>query len=112
MNDEYAVVAGQIENCPSKDELAQVLLSAGYEAYVGRYSIRLEEFDRFSFQELGSDPRTPYIDANHRNVSELIAFSQRVSRTLADAHIKHVFEIYDANEELAAYLHHNWPKAW
>jgi hypothetical protein len=32
-----------------------------------------------------------------------------VSNALARAGIKHRFEIYDENDRLAGYLHHEWP---
>jgi hypothetical protein len=40
----------------------------------------------------------------------MIDSAEIVSRILANANIKHRFEIYDHKDALACYLHHSWPQ--
>ena len=106
-----ATLAAEISDWPTKTELVSIFRSDGYAVNEGRYSIRLEDFDHFSFQELGQDLSEGCITADGE-VEELITFSKRVSATLAKAGVKHRFEVYSESDELAAYIHHEWPKDW
>ena len=108
----WAYVAAELAYWPPKSELARLFRRAGLKICEGRFSIRLEEFDRFSFEALGGDS-APSVDADSRSAAALIAFSQRVSRILAEADLRHRFEIYrgDHKPDLIAYMHHGWPLA-
>ena len=89
--------------------MAKVLRDAGLCVEVGRYSIRIQDCPHFVFQEYGQDLGDPTIDADAETVEELTKDAQRVSSALADARIKHRFEIYNHRGEMACYLHHEWP---
>jgi hypothetical protein len=109
MNDEDALLSGQLSPWPSKDRLAEILRAAGLRIDVGRYAIRISDCEHFSFQHFGGDLGEPSIDADAETTERLIQDAQRVSGALATAGIRHRFEVYDGNDELAAYVHHDWP---
>jgi len=109
MKQDYATLAGQLLTWPSKNTLAGVLLAAGLRIKVGRYSIRIEECENFAFQQLDGDRGDPCIVADAETVEKMIVDAHLVSRALGDAGIKHRFEVYDTGDDLAAYLHHQWP---
>ncbi|WP_374635125.1 hypothetical protein [Paracoccus sp. (in: a-proteobacteria)] len=110
MHDDDPGFAGQLDNWPSPDALAQIFLSEGYRVRQGRYSISLDDFEHFEFRELGGDLGPGSISAESASAKALTGFAGRVSQTLAKAGIRHRFEIYSATDELIAYLHHDWPK--
>lgn len=110
MDDEDAILSAEISGWPSKSDLANMLRADGYSVVEGKYSIRLEDFSHFVFQELGEPAGAGCISADDASVEALIACSSRVSKTLAKAGIRHRFEVYDGDEVLAAYFHHAWPK--
>ncbi|WP_375186157.1 hypothetical protein [Pseudooceanicola sp.] len=110
MHEEYSHLAAEIIKWPSKAELVLMFEADGYAVTEGRYSVRLKDFDHFAFRELGGDISQGCITADHTSTEELIAFSTRVSKTLSKAGVKHRFEIYNEKEELAAYLHYDWPQ--
>ena len=107
--DEYASLAGEISDWPEKTEMARLLRKAGFQVTVGRFSIRLDDFDHFAFREYGGDLGDPCITADNESLDALLAFSGRVSQALSANSIRHRFEIYDGNENLAGYFHHSWP---
>ena len=109
MSDNFATLAGQLATWPSKDDLARVLQSAGLHIYVGRYSIRVEDCEHFSFEQYGGDLGDPVIDADAETVESLVRDSRLVSSALAAADLRHRFEVYDDNDNIAAYFHHRWP---
>ena len=105
-----AYVAGELESWPVKGEMASLLRGAGFRVYVGRYSIRLEDCERFIFQEYGGDLGEPQIDAEAATLEQMQADAQRVSSALAAADIRHRFELYvEGEDEMAGYMHHRWP---
>jgi hypothetical protein len=112
MNDEYPGFAGELENWPSNSTLAEIFRSEGYLVTEGKYSVSLDDFSHFVFRELGSELGSGTITAESDSTEDLIAFSHRVSRTLANAGIKHRFEIYSEADDLIAYIDHDWPKDW
>jgi len=59
-----AYVSGQLEKWPILDRMAAILSDAGLHIVVGHYSIRIEDFDHFVFQEYGGDLGDPQIDAD------------------------------------------------
>ena len=77
--------------------------SCGFQLCLQSVALRLE---------LGGDLGPGRVTAESDSTEKLIAFSRRVSKTLADAGVRHRFEIYSGADELAAYLHHDWPKDW
>jgi hypothetical protein len=107
--DTFAHIAGQLASWPPKDEMASILRRAGLSVTVGQYSIRLDDCEHFVFQEYGGDLGDPSIDADADSSDHLLRDASRVSRALAEANIRHRFEIYDHNDVLAGYLHHDWP---
>lgn len=104
-----AHVAGELARWPSRDELAAILRAAGFELGLGRFSLRILDFPHFVFAELGGDRGTPAIEADADDADTLLEQVRRVSRALARAGICHRFEIYDAEDRLAGYVHHAWP---
>ena len=109
MTDYFATLAGEIEIWPRKDELARILGSSGLRIYVGRYSIRVEDCEFFSFEQFGGDLGDPIIAADAETVDGLLKDAQLVSNALAAADVRHRFEIYGHDRNLAAYVHHRWP---
>lgn len=82
----------------------------GYQVREGRFSVRLVDFPEFVFRELGGDLGPGCVTADDESTEALVAFSERVSKTLAKAGVKHRFEIYTATDTLTAYSHHDWPE--
>jgi hypothetical protein len=112
MNEEHASLAAELDIWPTKKSLMDLLTSDGFDVAEGKYSIRLKGFEHFIFRELDGDLGAGSITADHVSTKELVDFSRRVSQTLAKGNIKHRFEVYSGGGELAAYLHHDWPKDW
>jgi hypothetical protein len=104
-----ARIAGELTNWPAKDLMAKILRDAGLCIEVGRYSIRVQNCPHFVFQEYGQDLGDPTVDADAETVEGLTKDARLVSGALADAGIKHRFEIYDERGEMAGYLHYEWP---
>ena len=112
MDDEYASLSAGIEGWPSKEEMCRILESENLSLNVGKYSIRIIEFDSFVFREYGGDLGDPCITAEAESTEELIRQSKIVSQALSKEDIRHRFEIYGTDEGLVLYLHHKWPKDW
>ena len=91
------------------DYLAAILRAAGLRVQVGRYSVRVQDCAHFVFQEYGGDLGDPTIEADADSVEDMMIEGRLVSDALARAGIRHRFEIYDDRDELAGYLHHEWP---
>ena len=92
------------------DRMASLLRSAGLNITVGRYSIRLDDFSHFAFQEYDGDLGAPQIQADADGAETLAADAKRVSDVLAAAGLVHRFEIYPhGTEEMTHYFHHGWP---
>lgn len=108
--DPFARIAGQLASWPSKREMAAILRRAGLSVTVGQYSIRVDDCDRFVFQEYGGDLGEPCIDADADSPAQPLHDAGRVSRALAAANIRHRFELYDENNAMVGYLHHDWPQ--
>ncbi|MCB9946355.1 MAG: hypothetical protein H6842_00850 [Rhodospirillaceae bacterium] len=108
MKDECAYLAGQVAEWPAKVRLAEILVEAGLRVQVGRYSVRVLNCEHFVFQELGGDRGDPQIEADALSVDELLRDGRLVSAALAAAGLRHRFEIY-RGDEMAGYLHHDWP---
>ena len=102
-------VAGELDRWPSKRQMASLLRKAGFQVLVGSYSIRLQDCEHFCFQEYGGDLDDPQIDADASSAEELIRDTTRVSIAVLANHIRHRVEIYDDNDHLIDYLHHEWP---
>ena len=102
-------LAGELDQWPSKPEMAAVLRAARLSITVGRYSIRIEDCDHFVFQGYGGDLGDPSVDADADSLERMLHDGGRVSEALSDAGIRHRFELYDDDERLVGYLHHNWP---
>jgi len=109
MSDDFSTLVGQLAIWPSKEALANILESSGLRIAVGRYCVRIEDCERFCFEQYGGDLGDPIIAAEAETADRLIRDAQRVSSALAAADLRHRFEIYDGNGHLAAYLHHRWP---
>src|SRR5688572_19672738 len=104
-----ARIAGQLAEWPSKDRMATILCDAGLCVQAGRYSLRIKDCSHFVFQEYGGDLGDPVVDADADTVADMLREAGLVSSALARAGIRHRFEIYDDNHEMAGYLHHEWP---
>ncbi len=110
MNEEHATLAAELDSWPAKKSLMDLLTSDGFDVAEGKFSIRLNDFEHFVFRELDGGIRSGSITADHVSTRELVDFSHRVSHTLAKGNIRHRFEVYSGEGELAAYIHHDWPK--
>ena len=86
-----------------------MLQRAGLKVAVGRYAVRVEDCEHFSFEHYGGDLGDPAISADAEIPDVMIADGQRVSSALAAAGVRHRFEVYDVDDNLIAYLHHDWP---
>lgn len=106
-----AHIAGGLAAWPSKDRMADILRAAGLRIVVREYAIRVEDCAHFVFQEYGGDLGDPQIDADADSVEAMLADGKLVSDALARAGIRHRFEVYDDRDELAGYLHWDWPPA-
>lgn len=89
--------------------MVSILRDAGLAVNEGQFSVRVQSCSHFVFQEYGGDLGDPTIDADAESVEEALRDVQIVSKALAHAGIKHRFEIYNPHDELAGYVHHNWP---
>jgi hypothetical protein len=108
-----AFLSGELENWPDGRRMASILRSAGLRIFVGRYSIRLEDFSHFTFQEYGGDLGDPQIEADAANAETLAAEASRVSEIFAKAGLVHRFEIYESEaEEMTHYFHYGWPRSF
>jgi hypothetical protein len=104
-----AHIAGQLDCWPTKDHMALILRDGGLRVQEGRYSLRVEDCSNFVFQEYGGDLGDPAIEAGADTVEDMIREGQLVSDALSRAGIRHRFEIYTDGNELAGYIHHQWP---
>lgn len=107
--DNSVTIAGELAEWPDKMELASILRAGGLNVTVGRYSIRVNDISHFVFQEYGGDFGDPQIDAEADSLEIMLREGGMVSKVLAGAGIKHRFEIYDTEDNLVEYLHHDWP---
>ncbi|QDU54800.1 hypothetical protein [Aeoliella mucimassa] len=107
---DYFILFGEVDGWPSKQDMAEILRDADLRIYVGQYSIRILACEHFVFQEYGRDLGDPSIDADAESLKRMLADGMLVSDALADADIRHRFEIYCANQEQVGYLHHRWPE--
>ena len=109
MEENYSGLSGQLEKWPTKIEMAELLISCGLPVIVGKYSLRLQEFDHFVFQEYDSSGNSPSIDADAETKEQMLKEANLVSKCLSKAKIRHRFEVYDGNEKLVGYYHYEWP---
>ena len=96
-----ALLAGTIENWPSKDQLATMLNEAGLEPNVGAHAIRLTACPSFVFRDFDG-PVAPSISADHESVEGLRDITAKVSQALEQHGIRHRLEVYDADGECVA----------
>ena len=80
--DEWANLAGEVAQWPTKSTMASLLASAGLTVKVRRYSIRVLDCTRFVFQEYGGDIGEPTIDADAPTVAVLMQDATLVSGAL------------------------------
>ena len=103
-------ISGELEHWPSMSEMADILSAAGLSVGLGRYSLSLTDFDHFVFQEYRGDWGAPEVDFEADSLDDMLRDAGRVSQVLADANLRHRFEIYDDAHKLVGYLHHDWPQ--
>jgi hypothetical protein len=104
-------LSGELAPWPTRDALAELLRAAGLPVTVGHHSVRLGGCSHFVFQDFGSTDGDPTIDADGPDLATLTKEATRVSAALAEADVRHRFELYDEADLLVAYLHHGWPSA-
>lgn len=110
MEVDYAYLEGQLAEWPARREMIRLLKKAGLKIYIGQYSIRIEDFSHFVFQNYGRDICEPSIDADADSLEEMLQAGEVVSKALSSANIRHRFELYHIDsEDIAGYLHHKWP---
>ena len=108
--DDGIFLSGCVEPWPSKSEMARIMRSAGFDVYVGQYSVRLRDCEHFVFQTYGGDICDPSIDADGSNLETMARDAQRVSDALTANNVRHRFELYNDADEMVAYIHHDWPQ--
>jgi hypothetical protein len=101
---------GDLSPWPTKERLAEILRDAGLKVYVGKYSVRVDQFSHFSFEHYGSDLGDPVLEADAESVSEILQNVNTISRALTAAGIVHRFEVYDESNAEIGYFHFGWPK--
>ena len=89
--------------------MQSLLVDAGLKVKVGQYSIRIDCESHFVFQQYGMDISEPMIEADADSFEQLIHDAKKVSIALSRGGIRHRFEIYNVDNQLVAYLHHDWP---
>jgi hypothetical protein len=106
-------VIGELRHWPTKERMAEILKQSGLTPVIGRYSVRIEDFSHFVFQQYGPELSPPAIDADAASEEDMLRETKQVSEALSRASISHRFEVYGANNELIGYFHHQWPvKLW
>lgn len=105
-----AHIDGQLDSWPTKERMARMHRAVGLRVQVGPYSVRVEDCSLFVFQGYGGDLGDPTVDADADDVDDLMREGRLVSDALARAGLRHRFEVYDDNNELSGYLHHEWPR--
>jgi len=100
MNDNCAVLYGDVDWPKPKERMAEILRAGGLDVYVGQYSVRVNDCSYFVFQEYGGDLGDPCITADAETVDEMITDAKKISAALAAAGIRHSFEIYDHEGDL------------
>ena len=95
---DHAYMYGEIRNWPTKGRMAEILREAGLRVYEGKYSVRVDDCEEFSFEQYGGDLGDPCIEANADSVETMLKDAERVSAALAKAGVTHSFEVYDRND--------------
>ena len=105
-----AYLEGELEHWPSKARMAELMRRAGFDVYVGTYSVRLRDCSHFVFQEYGGDLGDPQIDADATTLEQMCNDARRVSEALAAADVRHRFEVHvEGQQAMAMYFHYRWP---
>lgn len=86
-----------------------MLAEAGLRVQLGRYALRVEDCEQFSFSDYGGDLGTPVLDAHAATVEVMLRDARLVSDALAHAGVRHRFEVYDQTMALRGYVHFAWP---
>lgn len=103
-------ICGDLRQWPSKDQMASILTKAGFRVTVGKYSIRIEDYSYFVFQQYGGDLGEPCIDADADSPAEMLREAEQVSTAFSHAGMAHRLEVYDSQNSLIGYFHHDWPQ--
>ncbi len=102
-------LCGELAPWPTRDALAELLRAAGLQVTVGQHSVRLSDCSHFVFQDFGEPTGEPTLDADAPDLAAMLQDAGRVSAALAQAGVRHRFELYDEADQLVGYLHHGWP---
>ena len=103
-------VHGQFRQWPTKEQMAHFLRGAGLRVTIGKYSVRVDDCSQFSFEQYGGDLGAPSIDASADSEPDMLRDVERVSAALSRAGVVHSFTVYDENEKLIGYYHHECPR--
>jgi hypothetical protein len=99
-------VAGQVETPLSFDEFAKVFAEGEWHAKVGRYAIELSgRLGHCKFVWEGKS----YLLEDGIDAADETAAARSLSTILSKHGLRHRLEIYDVNDKIVLYLHHNWP---
>ena len=105
--DYSAMACGQIGRRSSPAEIASSLRANGVNADHNQYCVRVLDCSHFKFVFVDGFAD---IDADADRTEAMLADASVVSTALSKAKIKHCFEVYDYNDTLVRYLHHDWPQ--
>jgi hypothetical protein len=73
---------------------------SGLRIYEGRYSVRVEDCEDFSFEQYGCDFGNPVVEATAASPERMLKDAELVSAALSRGRITHRFEIYDSKNSL------------
>jgi hypothetical protein len=113
--DALGALAGEIQAPGGLVGLARLLAEAGCDArlhrsphHAGRRVLRVHGWVDELMVETG-DAAACLVSGDDDDVERLAEAARRLSVTLARHALRHRFEVYDADHELAAYFHYGWP---
>ena len=99
-------VFGQVETLLPFDAFARIFDHAGWHTNVGRYSVRVSgPLGDYKFVYNGGE----YFLEDGIDAADVLAAARSLSALLSSHGLRHRFEIYEENDRLVLYLHHNWP---
>lgn len=107
----FPFIAAECRPWPTKERMGQILGDAGLRVEVRRYKVCVDEGSHISFEHYGGDLGDPSIDAFADSDADILRDMEKISTALARARVVHSFTVYDENEKVIAYFHHELPRS-
>jgi hypothetical protein len=117
MADDWSVMYGEVATGLRPRSFSRWLATVGLEARVkesGHYKgaqylrVPVGMDSDFTLERVGSGEYLAHADAP--SVEQVRAVASLVSRALTELGMRHRFEVYDGQSQLAHYWHHRWPQ--